>query len=280
MLNTDLIVVNTVVDELNKRGYKAELMSVFKNGIEKTHIVIGNGEVRPLIDVDSLLADPPYGIDSIVLRAITIYNNSLATSFDVPNITTWNYAKDHLQLCLQGKTDEPILKHRYLDMEVYVRVKVSADGTYKVKPGMFKEIGEDEIFARALLATKNNIVVEDMGKMLAEMMGGALNFADIINPCFPMAQPIPIVISNTEKTFGSAGICDKELLSKIAREHNSSFVIIPSSIHECIIHLDNDPNMKKYNTMVHEVNATKIAPEERLSDHAYFFNKNTCEISW
>lgn len=278
MLNTDLIVVNTVVDELNKRGYKAELTSVFKNGIKKTHVVIGNGEVRPSIDVDTLLADPPYGIDSIVLRAITIYNNSLSKSFDIPNIGTWNYAKDHLQLCLQGKTNEPILKRRYLDLEMYVRVKVSEDGTYKVKPGMFKEISEDEIFARALLATKNNIVVEDMGKMLAEMMGGALDFADIMGSCLPMPQPI--VISNTEKTFGSAGICDKELLSKIAKEHNSSFVIIPSSIHECIIYLDNDPNMKEYNAMVREVNATKVAPEEELSDHAYFFNKDTLEITW
>lgn len=278
MLNTDLIVVNTVVNELNKRGYKAELTSVFKNGIEKVHVVIGNGEVRPSIDVDSLLVDGTHDIDGIISRAIAIYNNSLSTSFDIPNIATWNYAKDHLQLCLQGKTDEPILKHRYLDMEVYVRVKVSEDGTYKVKPGMFKEIGEDEIFARALLATKNNIVVEDMGKMLAEMMGGALDFTDIMGSCLPMPQPI--IISNTEKTFGSAGICDKELLSKIAKEHNSSFVIIPSSIHECIIYFDNDPNMKEYNAMVREINATEVAPEEELSDHAYFFNKNTCEISW
>lgn len=183
MLNADLIVVNTVVDELNKRGYKAELTSVFKNGIKKTHVVIGNGKVRPSIDVDSLLANDVYDIDGIVSRAIAIYNNSLNTSFDIPNIATWNYAKDHLQLCLQGKTNEPILKRRYLDLEMYVRVKVSEDGTYKVKPGMFKEISEDEIFARALLTTKNNIVVEDMGKMLAEMMGGVLDFADIMGAC-------------------------------------------------------------------------------------------------
>lgn len=278
MLNTDLIVVNTVVNELNKRGYKAELTSVFKNGIEKVHVVIGNGKVRPSIDVDSLLVDGAHNIDGIVSRAIAIYSNSLNTSFDVPNIITWNYAKDHLQLCLQGKTNEPILKRHYLDLEMYVRVKVSEDGTYKVKPGMFKEISEDEIFARALLTTKNNIVVEDMGKMLAEMMGGVLDFADIMGACPPMPQPI--VISNTEKTFGSAGICDKELLSKIAKEHNSNFVIIPSSIHECIIHLDNDPNMKEYNVMVREINATEVAPEEELSDHAYFFNKDTLEITW
>lgn len=278
MLNTDLIVVNTVVNELNKRGYKAELTSVFKNGIEKVHVVIGNGKVRPSIDVDSLLVDGAHNIDGIVSRAIAIYSNSLNTSFDIPNITTWNYAKDHLQLCLQGKTNEPILKRHYLDLEMYVRVKVSEDGTYKVKPGMFKEISEDEIFARALLATKNNIVVEDMGKMLAEMMGGTLDFTDIMGSCLPMPQPI--IISNTEKTFGSAGICDKELLSKIAKEHNSSFVIIPSSIHECIIHLDNDPNMKEYNAMVREINATEVAPEEELSDYAYFFNKDTLEITW
>ena len=90
----------------------------------------------------------------------------------------------------------------------------------------------------------------------------------------------PYLMQNKEKVNGAVAICDKELLSNIAREHNSNLVILPSSIHECIIHIDNNPDMEMYSNMVREVNETQVEPEEVLSDHAYFFNKETCEISW
>lgn len=38
--------------------------------------------------------------------------------------------------------------------------------------------------------------------------------------------------------------------------------------------------METYSNMVREVNETQVEPEEVLSNHAYFFNKETCEISW
>lgn len=159
-------------------------------------------------------------------------------------------------------------------MEMYVRVKVAEDATYKVKPGMFKEVSEDEIFARALLNAKENILVEDMAKMLANMIG-----CDI-SELPDMGETKMIVVTNKEKVNGAVAICDKELLSNIAREYNSNLVILPSSIHECIIHIDNNPNMETYSNMVREVNETQVEPEEVLSNHAYFFNKETCEISW
>ena len=182
--------------------------------------------------------------------------------------------QNNLQLCLQRKTNEDILKRDYLDMEMYIRVKVAKDSTYKVKPGMFKEVSEDEIFARALLNAKENILVEDMAKMLANMMG-----CDI-SELPDTGETKMIVVTNNEKVNGAVAICDKELLSNIAREYNSNLVILPSSIHECIIHIDNNPDMEMYSNMVRDVNKTQVEPEEILSDHAYFFNKETCEISW
>ena len=159
-------------------------------------------------------------------------------------------------------------------MEMYIRVKVTKDSTYKIKPGMFKEVSEDEIFARALLNAKENILVEDMAKMLANMMG-----CDI-SELPDTGETKMIVVTNKAKVNGAVAICDKELLSNIAREYNSNLVILPSSIHECIIRIDNNPDMEMYSNMVREVNETQVEPEEVLSNHAYFFNKETCEISW
>lgn len=259
--------MNKIIAELNNRGYKAESTTVVKNGVEKVGIIIGEGTIRPTI-----YPDLNYTVDECVSEIINIYENIPKMDINTDKIVKWDYAKNNLQLCLQRKTNEDILKRDYLDMEMYVRVKVAEDATYKVKLGMFKEVSEDEIFARALLNAKENILVEDMAKMLANMID-CDEFLDT-------DEVRMIIVTNKEKVNGAVAICDKELLSNIAREYNSNLVILPSSIHECIIHIDNNPDMEMYSNMVREVNETQVEPEEVLSDHAYFFNKETCEISW
>lgn len=261
--------MNKIIAELNNRGYKAESTTVVKNGVEKVGVIIGEGTIRPTIYPNLNLT-----VNECVSEIINTYENVPKMNINVNEVTNWEYVKNNLQLCLQRKTNEDILKRDYLDMEMYIRVKVTKDSTYKVKPGMFKEVSEDEIFARALLNAKENILVEDMAKMLADMMG-----CDI-SELPGMGETKVIVVTNKAKVNGAVAICDKELLSNIAREYNSNLVILPSSIHECIIHIDNDPDMEMYSNMVCEVNETQVEPEEVLSNHAYFFNKETCEISW
>ena len=261
--------MNEIIAELNNRGYKAESVTVLRNGIEKVGITIGEGTIRPTIYPNLNLT-----VNECIREIINTYENAPKMDINVDKITKWDYVKNNLQLCLQRKTNEDILKRDYLDMEMYIRVKVTKDSTYKVKPGMFKEVSEDEIFARALLSAKENILVEDMAKMLADMM--ECNISELPG----MSETKVIVVTNKANVNGAVAICDKELLSNIAREYNSNLVILPSSIHECIIHIDNDPDMEMYSSMVREVNETQVEPEEVLSDHAYFFNKETCEISW
>lgn len=261
--------MNEIIAELNNRGYKAESVTVVRNGIEKVGITIGEDTIRPTIYPNLNLT-----VNECVSEIINTYENAPKMDININEVTNWEYVKNNLQLCLQRKTNEDILKRDYLDMEMYIRVKVTKDSTYKVKPGMFKEVSEDEIFARALLSAKENILVEDMAKMLADMMG-----CDI-SELPDTGETKVIVVTNKAKVNGAVAICDKELLSNIAREYNSNLVILPSSIHECIIHIDNDPDMEMYSSMVREVNETQVEPEEVLSNHAYFFNKETCEISW
>lgn len=263
------IMMNEIIMELNNRGYKAESTTVVKNGVEKVGVIIGEGTIRPIIYPNLNLT-----VNECIREIINTYENVPKMNININEVTNWEYVKNNLQLCLQRKTNEDILKRDYLDMEMYIGVKVTKDSTYKVKQGMFKEVSEDEIFARALLNAKENVLVEDMAKMLANMMG-----CDI-SELPDMGETKMIVVTNKEKVNGAVAICDKELLSNIAREYNSNLVILPSSIHECIIHVDNEPDMKMYSNMVREVNETQVEPEEVLSDHAYFFNKETCEISW
>lgn len=193
--------MNEIIMELNNRGYKAESVTVVKR-IEKVGIVIGEGIIRPTI-----YPNLNHTVNECVSEIINTYENTPKMNINTDKIVKWDYVKNNLQLCLQRKTNENILKRNYLDMEMYVRVKVAEDATYKVKPGMFKEVSEDEIFARALLNAKENILVEDMAKMLANMIG-----CDI-SELPDMGETKMIVVTNKEKVNGAVAICDKELLS-------------------------------------------------------------------
>lgn len=263
--------VNAIVTELNNRGYKAKATVVNKNGTKVTGITIGEGEMVPVI-----YPNVNHTVEQCVSEIINTYKRTPKDEFDVKSVTSWEYAKNNLQLCLQKKTDEDILKRDYLDLEMYVRVKIEFPdkATYKVKPGMFKEVSEDKIFARAFMQTREDIKIENMAEMFASMMG--CDVSEIAG----MDSPAMIVITNKEKIYGASGICDKEMLNEIAEKYKSSLIILPSSIHECIICLDNDPYMKAYNEMVCDVNNKEVADIDVLSDHAYFFNRKTKEIEW
>lgn len=74
------------------------------------------------------------------------------------------------------------------------------------------------------------------------------------------------VISNNHKHFGAASIIYKEILHDFAEKKNANFFILPSSIHECILLVD-DGEMSKHelDDMVQEINNTQVDAEEVLS---------------
>lgn len=82
------------------------------------------------------------------------------------------------------------------------------------------------------------------------------------------------VLSNRSKIFGASTILYLNLLDEISEQLNSSFYILPSSVHEVILVPEHTPSqLKYYSNMVHEVNTNHVLDEELLSDHAYFYNR-------
>lgn len=262
--------LNKITMELKNRGYNAEITTVVKNGVEKKGITIGDGNIKPTIYPDLTKT-----LDECVNEIINIYENTPENPYDVSKITSWEYAKDNLMICLQKKSNELILKRDFLDLEMYVRVDVSNGGTYKVKPNMFKDVSDDEVIARALFNTEKNTTINNMAKVIAEMMR-----CDIIDE-FP-GDNNSFVVTNKANSYGAGVICNKKMLRAVANEYASNLVIIPSSIHECLLlcSVDDEPDMDAFATMVREVNENAVIPEEVLSDHAYFYNKEADKITF
>lgn len=223
--------MNAIIRELGCRGYKAEKVEVMKNGITYLGVTIGDNDVRPTIYIDKYINEG-FDVRQIVGKVLEIYNDNKydIPDFDINYITEWEYAKENLRLCIQSQSTEDIVKRKFLDMEMYVRVDVG-HGTYKVNLPTLQRFGtsENELFDIALKRMKDNIEVEDLVTKLASMMGDDANFLR------DSQMPQQFILTNPDNMYGAAGICDIEILEEIANRYKSNLVILPSSIHECLI---------------------------------------------
>jgi len=141
---------------------------------------------------------------------------------------SWDYAKDHLTLCLRRKTTENILKQDFLDLEMCVRVLLPEDkrnpfrydsvSSYVVKPGFFPDVKEEEIFNRAFQNLKKDAVVNDMVKTLMMRTGFSMEQIQTMGLLIPIPM---IVVSNKTGHYGASTICDMEILDGLARDEKS-----------------------------------------------------------
>lgn len=85
--------------------------------------------------------------------------------------------------------------------------------------------------------------------------------------------PTMYILSNEPKTMGAASILYLNLLEEISNRFQSSFYVLPSSVHEVILVPDLNPSkLSHYTKMVQEVNENCVYDDELLSDHAYYYS--------
>lgn len=89
------------------------------------------------------------------------------------------------------------------------------------------------------------------------------------------------VLTNSTKHFGAATMLYDDVLKTFANKKNSDFYILPSSVHELILipaEVVEDPEY--LTAMVQQVNLEQVPNEEILSDHAYYYNRTTNQITF
>lgn len=92
-------------------------------------------------------------------------------------------------------------------------------------------------------------------------------------------EPSMYILSNTENLYGAGCLLYQGLLARYARQMDSDFYILPSSVHEVIlIPASSDKDLPKMSEMVESVNTTALLPEEILSDHAYYYSREQDKI--
>ena len=268
--------ITIVMELLKEKGIECEVKTVNKNGTLCTGIIVGNNECSPVIYMEKF---EDYSIEDTVKAILDTYEKGKVNQkdFDVKRLTSWEYIRDNLQLCIQKKTDDDtILKREFNDLEMYIRVKANvngSDGTYTLKKNILKGITEEEVFDLAFASMKENLVVKPMTSVLFGMPVENTNYKEWFDTGY-------IVMTNKDANYGASSILDTSRLMEIANAIEGNLVIIPSSIHECLIYpYDGSVEIEEFNKMVNEVNTSEVDDVEVLSNHVYLFDRKTGMIT-
>ena len=130
-------------------------------------------------------------------------------------------------------------------------------------------INEQQLRTDAMESVQNAYPSQfiSLGAMMSRMMG----VDEEMMP--PMDVPQLMVLTNDQALYGAGALFYPGQLDTIASQIGSDYFVIPSSIHEVLI-LPDDGTIDRHaiESMIQEVNMTAVAPEERLSDHAYHYD--------
>lgn len=87
------------------------------------------------------------------------------------------------------------------------------------------------------------------------------------------------IVCNSKRQHGAACIIYPGVLEALGEKFNSDFFILPSSVHEVILLLDNGrENPRRLKSMIAEVNRTQVEPEEVLSDTLYYYDRHKKKV--
>lgn len=273
--------MDLIIAQLKEKGYNAIAHDVVKNSVTRHGISIRESNISPVIYVDSIIQNnPSIELDDLVNQIINIYEAHKSVDFDVDLLTSREFILDNIYIGLQRSSSEELTKRDCADFDgleqyLYVRGKSEQHGSWNMKIHSHilqkADISEKEAWAVAETNTFSNTVIQSMASIMNEMLGFDEEDEIADDDSFPM-----YVISNHDKHLGAVQVLDKKAITEFARKHNASkLIILPSSTHEMIIVIpadDEELDIHQFENMVAEVNATQVAPEERLSNRAYILH--------
>ena len=271
---------------MNKREYaeyiankvNGEVTEVNKtNGIVLTGIVvnIGDTNIRPCVYIDAMY-DNGIDKDEAVRQTLLTAEQAKTSDFseDLSWLTDYEAVKPKLRARLLNKSSvvevsKTAMNYGFPDLIIVPIITImESEGNMasaKVTKGMLDSWGvtKEKVIKDALNNIKQDIVIKEMWELLKEKFG----YPDFMVE--PMKELPMIVISNASGINGATAILfTKEILKEKFPE---GYIVIPSSIHECIAIPMDDGNKDFLRELISGVNSTELTPEEVLSDRPYIF---------
>ena len=92
-------------------------------------------------------------------------------------------------------------------------------------------------------------------------------------------QDVMYVLTNSLRNYGAACLFYPHVLEMVGEMLKEDYYVLPSSVHEVIIVPESKAlDADEMSEMVVEINETQVEPEEVLSDHAYFYQRDSKKL--
>ena len=116
-------------------------------------------------------------------------------------------------------------------------------------------------------------VITGMSEVMAEMMEMSPEEMAMMGMPTDPADEQMFVATVPDKIHGAGVLAYQDFMDQAAERVGGSFYILPSSLHEVLLVPDNGQmNLQDLEAMVREVNATQVAPEDKLTDNVYHYD--------
>ena len=288
--------VRSVVESYLGIGYQVRLQQVTKNnGVTLTGLIIKNQEsnLAPTIYLDAFYERYIAGerMAELCLEIIQLQENNQKTEdFDTSLIT--DFSKVSSRICYKLVNAErnrellaeaPHKKFHDLAIIFYILVsqETTATATITVRNNLQElwGVGEDELFDLALQNTQrlfrgSVLSMENLFFEVAEELDAeeTMAFYDMVVEDDGI---ISMYMASTQDRVQGAGVIFYDgLLQQFAESIQSDFYLLPSSIHEMIfVPVSIGISVAELKQIVRDMNAEKVAPEEVLSNHVYYYSR-------
>lgn len=268
---------------LRNNGSKYNGINIFPKGSGR--------RTSPVIDLDRLHKSFEDGRMRIGDCVWDIYNSRtvIGSSDEVEqfaeNISEWEYVRGDIYPVLLSTEEnsellEKLVSTPMLDLSVVyaIRRKIHGKDTLSVKITkelmLSYEITPEQIHRQAMINMgKDGYEFLDLESLVRRIPTEEAKFEEQDKDDMPEMY----ILTNSDKSYGAAGILNKKLLRDFAGKRD--FIILPSSVHETLfVPVTDGTDQRFFDAMVSEVNRTQVCLEEKLADHSYYYDAAIGEI--
>ena len=230
-------------------------------------------------------------IEDIADDMLTIVEKSSGKNlgFEVDSLTNWEFVKGKVRPMVVSKENnaEYLSNMAYTDtktdLAIIYSIVLSSDDSGMANVKITKQMLEAYGITMTELkkaAFKNSESLYEFKNIMDELM--KLMGIESEEMAISMGlERSPMWVLSTEDKTNGAGMMFVPKVMKAIKERLGieQFYILPSSIHEVLVVNTSEATPSELRNMVREVNATQVAPEERLSDNVYFYDGKKLSVA-
>lgn len=294
-------IVRQEVEKRTGANYKVRISDVRKNnGVILSGLTVtqDDSNISPTIYLNDYYNEYENGratLTNVVNDVLDTYNrNKVNRSIDMRCLLNYECVrKNVIYKLVNTEKNKELLEDvphvEFLDLSIvfqYLIVNESfGTATILIHNAHMKlwDISLEELYRAARDNTQRiqKYEIKDMKEVICELMQSENPEGfDCEQYMTELSDSVPMyVLSNQNRVEGAACMIYPELIKDFATAVDSSFYIIPSSVHEVLLlPVDNVDESEEIKNMIREVNDSQVRLEEILSYSLYFYDKEEEKI--